>query len=121
MIRHFGTVTQTGEIVAMWAKGRKVLGPSPRPPEQLQIALKSMPEPIGLPGSPRPHKVVGNIDGHKIRAEWVQMVWNDWRTIDTHHGEGTYERFANQQELEVLQLAKQLYGSAILDSAGSGK
>jgi hypothetical protein len=116
MIRHFGTVTQTGEIVAMWAKGRKLLGPSPQPLVILRERLKSMPEPIGLPGNPRPHKVVGNIDGHKIRAEWVQMVWNDWRTINAHHGEGTYERFANPQELDVLQLASELYGSAHAES-----
>lgn len=66
------------------------------------------------------HKVAAVIDDVKITVRTVEMVYNDWQTIDEVCGDGSFEAVANDLELKVLTLAKQLYGTAN-ETAGSPK
>lgn len=94
--------------------------------EKLRVAesLKGTPF-LCLPGNPPPHKVVGNAsDGTPIRAEAVQMVFNDAWLMDKIEGTpggyiAQYRAYALKAnpalrprylfQIEVYELAMKLY------------
>ena len=65
-----------------------------------------------LPGTPANHVVVGETwDGTKLRAEQVQMVWNDMLLMDAIAGVGSYASHSlNALEKAALEIAERLYG-----------
>jgi hypothetical protein len=61
------------------------------------------------------HKVVGELsNGSKIRAEYVEELFNAALLFDAIDGSGAYRRTgADETQLEVLAIAERLYGSTL--------
>jgi hypothetical protein len=132
VIRHFGTLVQNCHIIAI--SGGKVwdYGPTPFLSEQQvrDSITASVGEPfLSIPGKePLPkeeslayHEIVGRtVSGSDIPRITLEMVFNDWETINRDHGDGAYESAINFAEREVLKVALELY-KPLLDERKQGR
>ena len=91
------------------------------PTREQQKILKSL---VGLPYvtlSEHPyfaHKVVGELSNEtKVRAEYVEEIWNTALMFDAMDGPGAFRRtVATKKQLEVLAMAERLYGCSITEA-----
>lgn len=116
-IRRFGVNPNTGMIVFQKASGRvkelcEIPGPSVPTPELRRRSAS-------LIGKPRPQLsgrrydddvIATTPDGHPVTTIQIENVFTDWQLLSTVCGVGTYEHVANTQELQVLQIARRMFG-----------
>lgn len=118
-IRHFGMNSESGNILARWEADSKEGVVVEQCPEwdRAGRALRSSNVAhicpyVPFPGRKAPRDIVGKIPGGlRVPAFAVEMVYNDARLIDgICNMPGKYELLANGDEVEVLKLARKLYG-----------
>lgn len=66
---------------------------------------------VSLPGNPPEWKIVGEIDGHKVRVKDIEMVYNDTLFVEGVYGLGCHDKVdpPNSLMAKVRKLAFEMY------------
>ncbi len=67
-----------------------------------------------LPGNPPPHKVLAEIDGHKVRVEEIEMIYNDTELMEAVYGLGCHDKIDHPDSpmAKARALARKLYAES---------